>query len=405
MTAAKSHLDAGAIYSGQGWLEEPLAAFERAWLGGAPPPLAPFLSTNLSQDETHVLAWELVKLDMNLRAARGAHLLSLERYVEQLPVLRHAGRLPTDVIAEDFLVRRQRSENVSVPAYVARFPQQGSELRKWLLRTLREQDCESEHAAAERRLPPIPRTRFVLKRLLGSGGLARVYAAVDTELGETVAVKLLKKAFWQRREARERIEAEAEILQSLRVVGIAHYRAHGKLASAGEFLATGLISGVDLHQAFRGRRAATEQIVGIGRQLRTILEAVHAQEVIHADLKPSNVLLGNDGRITLVDFGFSVRRDRERGWNAPRGGTAAFLPPELFAVAPDIGPAADVYGFGGILLWLLTGKTPRDEWKGAGFQFRDEPLLGLCKACLQTDPTYRPHWSELRVRLDDAARS
>ena len=70
--------------------------------------------------------------------------------------------------------------------------------------------------------------------------------------------------------------------------------------------------------------------MAIAEQLRTILAKIHARGVIHADLKPSNIILGDNGHITLVDFGFAVRRDEStQAWPLPRGGTPAFLAPEL----------------------------------------------------------------------------
>lgn len=376
-----------AAHAGEPWLEEPLAAFERAWWGGAAPPLAEFLPAELPDQRRRVVALELVKLDLHFRqAARSpgaARLMPLERYVERLPILGSLAGLPADLIAEEYLAFCQAGQQPSVEDYLARFPAQGAELRDLLPRVLADWRREGDAFPAPPPLSPTPRSRFLLRRLLGSGGLARVYAALDTTTNKPVAVKLLKKSLWTNPAARERMQAEAEILRVLDVPGVVRYRDYGELDRAGPFLATELILGRDLEQAFRETRPADAQIIAIAEQLRTILTEIHERGVIHADLKPSNVILGDDGNITLVDFGFAVRRDDQtRSWPVPRGGTPAFLAPELRdSVTTVIDPRIDVYGFGAVVNWLLAGSQAAEL----------DALQRLCQACFTADVFLRPH--------------
>ena len=120
-----------------------------------------------------------------------------------------------------------------------------------------------------------------------------------------------------------------------------------------------LVQGGDVEQYVSEHGA---QPVGLGcewgRQAASALRAAHAAGAVHRDVKPSNLLLTESRRVKLIDFGLA--RDFASTRTSPRTllGSVEFLAPEQLADAPTAGPAADVYGLGATLFWVLTGHLP-----------------------------------------------
>jgi eukaryotic-like serine/threonine-protein kinase len=110
-----------------------------------------------------------------------------------------------------------------------------------------------------------------------------------------------------------------------------------------------------------------EYVAAAGAQVADALRYVHGHGVVHRDVKPSNVLLGDDGRVLLADFGLAKLTTGAAGLTATglTMGTAAYLAPEQVRRA-DVGPATDVYAFGLVLLEALTGRRalPRRAVRG-----------------------------------------
>ena len=104
-------------------------------------------------------------------------------------------------------------------------------------------------------------------------------------------------------------------------------------------------------------KPSARQIVCVVSEIAAALTIVHSQNIVHGDLKPSNILIRDDGRITLCDFGLS--RYVTDPDDTPRGGTAGFLAPEQISDAfGAISPLTDVYGLGGLFFAMLTGHPP-----------------------------------------------
>ncbi|WP_432846246.1 protein kinase domain-containing protein [Amycolatopsis sp. CA-161197] len=194
--------------------------------------------------------------------------------------------------------------------------------------------------------------RYDVERLIGSGGTARVYRAVDRRLGREVAVKVYDRqsvAVEQVRRVRERtIQA-----------GIDHPRVVAVLDSGTDggrpFLVMQLVDGENLAERLFSGPLPAEQVTDLAVRLVETVAHIHARRVVHRDLKPANILLGPDGPL-ISDFGIA----HELGSTSITGtgfvtGTAAYLAPEQ-VVGEPAGPAADVYALGLILLECLTGQ-------------------------------------------------
>ena len=105
------------------------------------------------------------------------------------------------------------------------------------------------------------------------------------------------------------------------------------------------------------QRVSPQQAAAWVAQLARALAVAHAQGVVHQDVKPRNVLIDPDGQARLSDFGLA--RLRQSGLDGPIGGTLVYMAPEQAAREVErIGPAADIFGLGGVLFFLLTGQPP-----------------------------------------------
>jgi hypothetical protein len=207
--------------------------------------------------------------------------------------------------------------------------------------------------------------RYRVLELVGRGGMASVYRADDAMLPREVAIKLMLPGTKDAEEiSRQRNEIET--------VASLNHHALVTLFDAGTeptpqgdraFLVMELVNGPNLRDALREGLDAT-QIAQIGADVAEALHYVHGKGIVHRDVKPANILLASDGlpgrplRAKLADFGIARIVDSSRlTTTGVIIGTATYLSPEQ-ALGNDIGPAADVYALGIVLIEALTGRNP-----------------------------------------------
>lgn len=214
---------------------------------------------------------------------------------------------------------------------------------------------------------------YRLVRLLGQGGMGRVFLAEDRALGRFVALKILDPSRFPDEGARERFRREATVTAALdhpNVVPI-----HG-VGSDGGFmwLAMKFLAGpalVDLAEPLPPREAAR-----IGAAVARGLEAAHLFGVVHRDVKPANILLDR-GQPYLVDFGLARSvADVTLTAQGAIPGTLAYVAPELLLGAKSLDPRWDVYSLGATLYELAAGRRPFDS----------EDPEALLRQVLETDP-------------------
>jgi serine/threonine protein kinase len=195
--------------------------------------------------------------------------------------------------------------------------------------------------------------RYLLERLLGSGGMAEVYAATDRLLERPVAVKVLRERVGDP-SSRARFTAEARTVAQL-----SHPHLVAVLDASTEtdpaYLVLELVEGPSLAEVLPDP-LPPEDVSRIGAQVADALAHAHAAGVVHRDIKPGNILLGSDGRARLTDFGVArlladTTRHTATGLTL---GTPAYLAPEQVR-GSDVTPAADIYALGLVLLETLTG--------------------------------------------------
>lgn len=205
---------------------------------------------------------------------------------------------------------------------------------------------------------------YRILRQLGAGGMGRVYEAVDVRDGTRVALKRVRRFVDTDLAA---IRREVRSLRQVQHPGVVRILADG-VDARGPWYAMELLSGDSLATELEsqpralGSRERLEWTLRTTRSIAAALAALHAANIVHGDLKPSNVLRRADGSVVLTDFGLArpVRglRGRERLEDiAPFGGSVHYLAPEILENR-EIDPRSDLYALGCIIYELLTGAPP-----------------------------------------------
>lgn len=200
-------------------------------------------------------------------------------------------------------------------------------------------------------------SQFLLQQFVGAGAFSKVYRALERSSSQPVAIKFLRKDCWSDERASAALISEYEILTRLKHPNILGMRGWGTTPRGAVFLVTEFVPGATLATWRTITRPSVSEIVGIALEVTRAIAAAHAAGVLHCDLKPTNVLLRNDGRVILCDFGLA-RYAMDPG-DVPRGGTAGFLCPEQISdTFGSISVKSDVYGLGALLYTLLAGVPP-----------------------------------------------
>lgn len=231
--------------------------------------------------------------------------------------------------------------------------------------------------------------RYRVVAPIASGGMAEVWEAIDETLDRPVAVKVLHAQFASDPTIRSRFHTEAvaaarlldptivAILDTIDVDGC-------------EAIVMELVRGRTLRE-WLDERGALEpvEVVHIGAQVATALSVAHRGGVIHRDIKPANILLSDDGRVVVTDFGIAKVVDApDLTRTAQVLGTVKYLAPEQVEGGPVDG-RTDVYALGAVLYEMLCGEAP----------FRAESPAALALARMHRDPT-RPSAILPRVPAD-----
>jgi len=220
-------------------------------------------------------------------------------------------------------------------------------------------------AAIESQTDPVHDGRLLshhdvlLRKMIGSGLMGKVYEAWQHSQGRAVAVKFLRKAFLNQPVVVERFIDEAKIIGRLSHPNIVGIHGLGRTPGRAYFIVMELVSGPNL--AVLGRTRA----ISVGEALRwtmetcAALEHAHARGIIHCDLKPANLLLDENGSIRVTDFGLARTLSEQAPWTCELEGTAPFMAPEQASrFWGNIDCRTDVYGVGAVLYTLLTGRPP-----------------------------------------------
>ncbi len=200
--------------------------------------------------------------------------------------------------------------------------------------------------------------RYELADLIATGGMGSIYEARDKRLRRAVAVKLLKDELAQEARFIERFKREARSAAALSHDNVARVFDYGA-QDGHHFIVMELADGRDLARLLRDEGALSPgRARKIAGQIAAALGHAHAMGLVHRDVKPANVVVGEGDHVKVTDFGIA-RAAGESTLTATGSvlGTAQYLAPEQ-AGGEEVSPATDVYALGIVLYEMLTGEVP-----------------------------------------------
>jgi TolB-like protein len=255
---------------------------------------------------------------------------------------------------------------------------------------------------------------YEIQSPLGAGGMGEVYRATDTKLGRDVALKVLPAEMAHDLERLARFRREAKALAQLdhpNIVTIYSVEESDGI----HFLTMQLVEGQALDRLICAGGLPLEQIVEIASALGDALAAAHEKGIVHRDLKPANVMVSNEGRVKVLDFGLA----KDVGATDPADatltsdhrtqagmvmGTPAYMSPEQTSGRP-LDHRTDIFSFGVLLHEMATGRRPFEGSSSAELVsaiLRDAPpsvtdarpdlpsdLARIVRRCLEKDPRHR----------------
>ncbi len=212
-------------------------------------------------------------------------------------------------------------------------------------------------ASTDTRLNRVFDTRYVIKRKLGSGGMADVYLAEDQELGRRVALKLLDDRHASDEQFVERFRREAQSAAGLNHPSIVSIFDRGQ-AEGTYYIAMEFLDGRTLKELLiRNGPTPIPIAIDYARQILGALSFAHRNGIVHRDIKPHNIIVRPDGRLKVTDFGIARSGASQMTEAGSIVGTAQYLSPEQARGAP-VDPRSDLYSLGIVLYEMLTGKVP-----------------------------------------------
>ena len=335
------------------------------------------------------------------------------RLVTEQEVLRSIAGLPELICEDDF------PEADRVPASSARILQHDREWELGLatsnvLSSTGEMDLEPDSDSAD--LVGRQIGRYRLLALLSRGGQASVYRGWDGPLRRDVAIKVS-------RFGRDRAAASSRVLQEGMILACIDHPHLARVHDVGmydghPYLVMELVEGTTLRDyVLRGLPSSVE-VRRILLEVGSALAAAHEKGILHLDVKPENVMVQRDGSCKLIDFGMGITIASRRC--SPLKlvlGTDGYMSPEQRrGELAELTAAADVFGLGGLLYFLLTGHAPcsgKTRTHDSGQQVDDEParigltdlritgheLAAICRRALAASPADR--YSSVEALLDD----
>jgi tetratricopeptide (TPR) repeat protein len=400
----------------------PESILEQLWQDGRPPSIRSFVATLGSLDNERLLA--VLRVDQRNRWANGQR-VDVRSYLREFPALADDSEALFELIYHEWLIREELGESLSPDEYVAAFPDLAERLRLQLdvhqafacegldLDPDEKFGIDGDETILEQ--APLPDAEETTPRVpgyeilgeLGRGGMGIVYRALQLKPRRAVALKMILAGRFASNQDRLLFLNEAQavaVLDHPNIVPILELNQH----QGQHFFSMRLIEGGTLADRLEVLRDDPRAAARLMVEIAGAVHHAHQRGVLHRDLKPANILLDEQDRPYVTDFGLAKRTQADgdparTGWVV--GSPGYMAPEQACGDAKKITTATDVYGLGAILYTLLTGRPPFDGGSAQETfnQLRDrapEPpsrfnpkapqsLEVICLKCLEKDPARR----------------
>lgn len=204
---------------------------------------------------------------------------------------------------------------------------------------------------------------YRIERPLGRGGMAQVYYGVDVKLDRPVAIKVIDARHRHKPEYAERFVKEARAIANWRHENIVQVYYAGDEDGL-YYFAMEYVEGRDLGRVLvdylaAGQLMPHKEVLRIGRSVAAALDYAHERGVVHRDVKPTNVMIAEDGRVILTDFGLALNTEQSSVGEA--FGSARYIAPEQAQRSTNALPQSDLYSLGVMVYEMLAGRVPFDD--------------------------------------------
>lgn len=277
------------------------------------------------------------------------------------------------------------------------------------------------------RLHPEKIGTYRIVRLIGEGGMGRVYEGIHEQIGQRAAIKVLHAQYAHNGEAYTRFLNEARAVNIVQHPGVVNIFGFGQTEDGSPYIIMEYLEGESLSARLERLKFISLGSMRIARQIASALMAAHAKHIVHRDLKPSNIMLVPDPdvpggeRVKVVDFGIAkMSAEHQTGQMRTRAGailgTPLYMSPEQCRGAGEVTEKSDIYSLGVMLYEMLSGRPPfiaDGEGEVMGMHLFKAPpplhslvptlpleLVSLVHSMLEKAPEARPSIVEVAHALD-----
>ena len=202
-------------------------------------------------------------------------------------------------------------------------------------------------------------SRYEILDVIGTGGMAVVYRALDHRLNRLVAVKILKDELSRNQEFRRRFHAESQAVAMLSHPNIVSVYDVSRSGDA-DYIVMELIEGITLKQYLEKKiNLNWRETLHFSMQIAKALEHAHSRGIVHRDIKPHNIMTLKDGSIKVADFGIARVGSAQNTLTREALGSVHYISPEQ-AKGARVDNRSDLYSLGVVMYEMLTGRTPYD---------------------------------------------
>ncbi len=202
-------------------------------------------------------------------------------------------------------------------------------------------------------------SRYEILEVIGTGGMAVVYRALDHRLNRPVAVKILKDEFSRNQEFRRRFHTESQAVAMLSHPNIVSVYDVSRTDDT-DYIVMELIEGISLKEYLERKVSLNwRETLHFSLQIAKALEHAHSRGIVHRDIKPHNILILKDGSIKVADFGIARVGSAQNTLTREALGSVHYISPEQ-AKGARVDCRSDLYSLGVVMYEMLTGRTPYD---------------------------------------------